>query len=710
MHTNPTPQRSRNCSTARHALGHVIFLLILATVLPAAAGESIRSGTLELTSNETAERLPAVRLGTDLDVTVTGPLARVRVTQAFRNTSPAWMAATYHYPLPPDAAVDDLTMVVGQKVIVGEIQPQGKARELYEAAKADGRKAGLVSQQRPNLFTNRVANIGPGETVLVSIEFQMPIRQAERRYSLRLPLVAGPRYQAGGSGSGKTPGSNSGPVSESPVLNPALGERINPVSVRVDLRPGFVPAGVESPHHDVVVEGAGNRRRIRLADGEVPADRDFVLHWQVPEQEPSVALFRQRVDDEDYVMATITPPSTLPDTPPVPRELVFVIDNSGSMGGESMRQARASLVKALDTLAPGDRFNAIRFNDTTTRLFETGVAATPANLAIARRYARSLEAGGGTQMLSAVEAALSTAVEDESRLRQVIFLTDGAISNEAEILAMVGRHAGTTRLFPVGIGSAPNSYLMTRMASLGRGSFTYISRPAEVEAGMTSLLERLRRPVLTDLTVETSDAGLRLTPDALPDVHAGEPVVLLGRADELTGTLTLRGRRGDQPWQATMKLAHAQPSTAVAKRWARRRIEAIEADRLLGQLDTAAADARTEALGMRFGIVTRQTSLVAVDDTPSRPDGAPLTESDLPINLPSGWDFEGLFGRDRQEFTAPDGGTQLAGIDGARTTIPLPQTAMNFAGPLRTGLLLTLLALAGLALTRRRGRPEGTSC
>ena len=410
------------------------------------------------------------------------------MTQAFRNTSNRWVEASYLYPLPEGGAVDTLKMVVGQRVIVGKIKRREDAQKIYDKAMKAGRKASLVEQQRPNMFTNRVANIGPGETILIQIEYQAPVRQAGGTFSLRLPLVVGPRYVPPHTLVSNAAVRDAATITASPIARPIPGRMLNPVSIAVHLTPGFIPAALNSPYHRIAVDGAGGTRNIRLSDGQVPADRDFELDWRAASNAPEVGAFKQQVGRQTYVMATVVPPvaAALPETP---REMVFVIDNSGSMGGSSMEEAKASLEHALRTLRPQDHFNVIRFDDSMTQLFEHSVPATREQVDVALRFARSLEASGGTEMLPALKAALADAatVGDSSTVRQIIFLTDGDISNEEEMAAAIAADQGRSHLFPVGIGSAPNNYLMARMANMGRGTYTNIG------SGRGSLAEDDRR-------------------------------------------------------------------------------------------------------------------------------------------------------------------------------------------------------------------------
>lgn len=696
----------------RLGIGTITLLAVVTSCLVSSAvraedgSDPAAGGALLLQGKGVAEALPAVRLGTDMDVSVSGQIVRVRVTQAFRNTSSKWMEATYLYPLPDDGAVDSMKMVVGQRVFVGRIKRREEARAIYDKAKAEGRKAGLVESDRPNLFRNNVANVGPGETVLISIEYQAPVRQLGGEFALRLPLVVGPRYVPPHTLTSTTALTDAAAVT-APLAHPSLGKSLNPVSITVHLAPGFAPANIISPYHKIAVIDAGPvERTITLAAGEEPADRDFELRWRSASADPTVGLFRQVLDGAHYVMATITPQARVEAGSLAPREMIFVIDNSGSMGGESMAAAKQSLLHALTTLRPQDSFNVIRFDDTMTQLFEHATPASAEQVELARKFTEGLEAAGGTEMLPALKAALVDDRPDDPRVRQVIFLTDGDLSNEREMMAEIAANSSRSRVFMVGIGSAPNNYLMRRMAEAGRGTYTNIGASndggAEVMAKMTALLDRLKAPAVRELAVRVEGASFDLTPQRLPDLYAGEPLVLLGKGDRLAGKLTVTGMIGDKPWRTTVDLSSASDSPAVARLWAGRRISDIEAQRWSNQIEEAAADEAIAQIGLTYGMVTTQTSLVAEDETRSRPAGAKLTREELPLLLPKGWDFDKLLGNDLPQADA------AAPAPEQSEPMELPQTATGFLGTIYRGLAVLVLGVAGLLASRRR-RPAGAA-
>ncbi|MCK1335919.1 marine proteobacterial sortase target protein [Bradyrhizobium sp. 38] len=683
-----------------------------------------KSGSLLL--KEDGAYTEAIRLGIDVDITVSGPTLRSRVTQVFRNPTSDWVEATYVYPLPTGGAVDTLKMVVGDRVIIGDIKERQQARVIYEAARRAGRKAALTEQERPNIFTNSVANIGPGETVLVQIEYQEPVHQSGNEYSLRLPLVVGPRYNPtpivqsvdfrnDGSGWGAT---NSDPVPDRdrispPVLDPARNAPVNPTSIRVRLNAGFALGEVKSPHHNVKVANPDDTTRIvTLADGAVPADRDFELTWKpAAVKAPSVGLFRERVGDADYLLAFVTPPAAEQATQKLlPREVVFVIDNSGSMGGTSIVQAKASLTYALSRLQPTDRFNVIRFDDTMDVLFPASVPADAARVGEATSFVSALQARGGTEMVPAMRAALTDKLGDTGMVRQIVFLTDGAIGNEQQLFETITAMRARSRVFMVGIGSAPNTYLMTRAAELGRGAFTHIGSVEQVEERMRGLFTKLENPAVTGLSAKFSEAKPDVTPAIIPDVYRDEPLVLAAKLDKLAGSVEIRGRVGDRPWSVTLPLQNAAEGKGLSKLWAKRKIDDAEVARTLHEMTPEDSDKAILTLALDHQIVTRLTSLVAVDKTPSRPEGEPLKLSELPINLPAGWDFAKVFGERPQVPTQlrerhADARNQPATrrpTPAAPDAIRLPKTATSAELKMIAGLMLVVLALILFVFDRRQ--------
>ncbi len=694
-------------------------LLISMTALAAMASTALASslvrpndmgtGALLFESKQPGQFIQAPRLDTDFEVTVTGQIARTRVTQRFENPAQAFVEGVYVFPLPENAAVDTLKMVIGERVIVGDIKEKQEAKAIYEQAKASGQKAALLEQERPNIFTNSIANIGPGESVVVQIEYQQPVRQTSGEFSLRVPMVVGPRYNP-------APGlvqAVSGPTEaemfvvndpvpdrariEPPVLDPRTNSPVNPITVTVNLEPGFNLGQVKSSYHEVQQAGDADSRKVQLSYPAF-ADRDFELLWTAQDQkQPTVSVFAESVNANDYAMVQVTPPAVEAAQKPLPREAIFVIDNSGSMSGDSMPQAKASLIYALDRLQPGDRFNVIRFDNTMDLVFPNVVEATRENIDFARTFVSRLDANGGTEMLAPLAAALNDQTPDDNGfLRQIIFLTDGSIGNEQQMFDMIGKGRGRSRVFMVGIGSAPNSFLMTRMAELGRGTFTQIGQGNQVEERMRDLFAKLENPVVTGLNAQASATGVELTPNTLPDLYKGEPLTMLIKTTKLEGTITVSGYVAGQAWTQTVALDKPTSGSGIAKLWARRGIEDAEVSQSLRGVPSMLADARILQLATEHHLVSRMTSLVAVDKTPSRPAGQRLTRADIPLNLPAGWDFDKVFGGEKPaiERKASLDNVQLASLKTSLAPVTTAHSARQMILP-QTATRAELFTLFG---------------
>ena len=683
----------------------------------------VKAGSLLLKSTEGGKYLEAPRLATDFNVTVSGPTARTIVTQRFENPADGFVEGVYVFPLPENSAVDTLKIIAGNRVIVGEVKERQEAKVIYEEAKASGQAAALLEQERPNLFTNSVANIGPHETVIVQIEYQETVKQSSGTFSLRLPLVVAPRYMPAAIVQSVDFSSDgygvavSDPVPDRdrispPVLDPRKHAPVNATTISVTLNAGFALGEVKSLYHAIKTDPVS--QVISLADANVPADKDFALEWQAAGTAPQAGLFTETVNGKNYLLGFVTPPVAPTAEVSKPRETIFVIDNSGSMEGPSMVQAKDSLIYGLAQMKPGDRFNVIRFDDTMDQLFPDAVSADRENIDRAKAFVSRLTANGGTEMIPPMRAALQdNHASDTSHLRQVVFLTDGAIGNEEQLFATISKGLGRSRVFMVGIGSAPNSYLMTRAAELGRGTFTHIGEAAEVTARMQDLFSKIGSPVVTELKAELVGNSARITPDMLPDLYRGEPVLLMAEARDLGGALKISGNIGAQPWEVTLPIAKAAKGEGISKLWARRRIADFEVASTLGTLTYDDANRAILAMALDHQIVSSQTSLVAVDKTPKRPAGEKLTRADIPLNLPAGWDYDSVFGEEKPAVEQRDAQAEFlqlamlqkpAAIPGQQQVM-LPQTATpaEFL-MLIAGILLVLSLAFRLAIPRQSPR------
>ena len=502
-------------------------------------------------------------------------------------------------------------------------------------------------------------------------------------FRLRFPMVVAPRYipgavaVSGEAGTGWGVNSDQVPDAERvtpPVAHPDEGF-VNPVTLAVELHPGFALSRIDSSYHRIdVTESADHRYTVKLADGPTPANRDFELVW-APDvaAAPGAAVFAERKEGEIYALTMIVPPLAAGSLQRSPREAVFIVDTSGSMEGTSIVQAKQALQLALERLQPGDRFNVIEFNSVTRSLFGAPMPVDPTTLARAKTFVGALRARGGTEMKPALEAAL-TRDAAPGYVRQVVFLTDGAVGNEAELLRLIRERLGDRRLFTIGIGSAPNSFFLTKAAQFGRGTFTFIGDVREVAAKMGTLFTKLESPVLTDIAIAWPGAA-EVWPREPGDLYAGEPIVVVARTDAEDGNVTITGRRGGAPWSARVPLSASANEPGIGVLWARAKIEALTDALKSGEPETEVRKGIVE-VALAHHVVSKYTSLVAIDVTPTAPPGTVPATAALPTNLPEGWSYDAVFGA--------------------------PRTATPAALHLIVGLALLLLAVIAWSSTRGR--------
>ena len=660
--------------SVRLVLGLLAFITIFAGwasgqsagggVAPSRAGEGCLLYRSPLSGRY--ETVPLVH--TDVALDVRGLVAAATVTQQYVNTNEP-IEAVYVFPLPHDAAVYDMEIRIGNRVIRSVIKEREEAKRTYEAAKSVGKRAALVEEERPNIFTASVANLMPGDHVDVRLRYVEALRWEESRLRLVFPMVVGPRYitgtqAVGHEGTGWAADSDAVPDASRitpPVRNPETRPG-HDISLAVDLDPGFEFASIKSVSHEINVRRlADGRQHVELASGTTIPNKDFVLEAQQAEgTQPKTALFLspEKESGETYFLLTAFPPTVQP-TKRVPLEMLYLIDISGSMSGTSIQQAREALLQAFDRLTPADRFGIVAFNHYYYEFASQPLTASPENVAAARRYVQGLEAGGGTEMLPALLHVMQKP-ETVGYLRHVVLLTDGDLGNEEQIFAALRHDLGDARLYTVAIGSAPNFFLAAKMAQFGRGSFTHIADIGEIREQMGKLLETIESPVLTD--VRLSFEGVELAevyPQRLPDLFLRQPLLVFGRISQgRKGMVHLAARAGDQPFETSIPFDASTASfhPGITTLWARQRAEDWM-DRWREADEDARASIRTSLIthAIRYRLVTRFTSLVAVEEVIANVGGESRTVA-VPAELPAGMELEKVFG-------APATGTADAFLD-----------------------------------------------
>jgi len=681
--------------------------------------DDVESGQLLMRAGD--ELSSAILLSTDIKVSVAGSSSRTIISQRFINTSETWAEGVYVFPIGQNAAVDTLKLRIGDRFIEGQIKEKQQAKVIYKEAKAEGKKTALIEQQKPNLFTNKIANIGPGEIVAVQIEFQSKLLPKDGSWELRLPLVSAPRFDIDAIEE-KIEFGNSGFSDQS--MNTDYNENIdikvlketelfNPVEISIDLNTGFELNSLKSSFHKVDIDKLSNgHHKISLLE-PISSDRDFVLRWTAVDKDTQTSLFKETQAGQDHLLLTLNPPLTNKNKHSPDREIIFIQDISGSMGGQPIRQSKIGLEMAIKRLKPQDKFNIVLFNDRFSSYSRTPVKATAKERDKAIRYVRRLQADGGTEMYPALKFSLMNFRSNKSVLKQLIFLTDGAVTQESRLFSLINRELKTARLFTIGIGSAPNSFFMTRAAEIGRGSHIHIGDMDEISNRMSELFSKIENPAVTDLKL-ILPKGFRaeVYPNPLPDLYVGDPLSIAIRGRNASGIAKITGKIGSQKWVARIPLDQGAEQIGIAKLWAREKISNLERSRIaLNPSANRKAHIDSELLqtALNYGLVSRLSSMVAVDITPSRPLGVEIGTAKLKAAIPSGWDakqfeynFKEIVPPRLQQISSRNEWFDNGDLIQKSEMYSLPQTALNWKASIILALMLTLLGIAVLFVFGRK--------
>jgi Ca-activated chloride channel family protein len=644
-----------------------VFLALLAWLgfhpeSASAATTGGNAGSLEILGKDGKITNSCPLKHTDVRGAISGFVARVTVTQIFENPSDQNIEAVYVFPLPDDAAVDDMTIQIGDRTVRSLIKKREDARAIYEKAKATGHVAALLDQERPNIFTQSVANILPGEQVKVTISYLQTLPYEAGSYQFVFPMVVGPRYIPGNA-TGKQAGgwaNDTGQVPDASRITPkvaAPGTRAgHDISIELAIDAGVPIQNLHSILHDVDVDQpSANIANVKLRnENEIP-NKDFVLKYQVAGEKIQDAILSQaapkgsKLGPGGYFTLILQPPARVKPADVTPKELVFVLDTSGSMWGFPLDKAKELVNKALDELYPGDTFNLITFSGDTQVLFPEPVYPTAENLRIARNFLKGRSGGGGTEMMKAIRAALDPS-DAQDHIRIVCFITDGYVGNDMEILGEIQKHPNA-RVFSFGIGDSVNRFLIEGMAKEGRGDSEVVTLNDKADEAAHRLYERLHAPLLTDISIDWN--GLPVTdvyPKKLPDLFSGKPLVVTGRYTAAAkGTIRLKGNEaGDDPERdiAVNFTANSSDQNTLATFWARRKIDELMSQDWSGlQTGNVKPDVQKEItqLGLDYRLMTQFTSFVAVEDRVVTTDGVPKTVQ-VPVEMPNGVDYEHVFG------------------------------------------------------------------
>jgi Ca-activated chloride channel family protein len=611
------------------------------------------SGSLQVLDPNGKPKAECPLKHTDVKAEISGFLSRVVVTQEFENPFPEKIEAVYTFPLPPNAAVDDMTMIVGDRTVRGKILRREEAEAVYEAAKTGGQTASLLNQERPNIFTQSVANILPGEQIKITISYVETLKYADGSYEFRFPMVVGPRYVPGsatGGGPESTKGNGFAPNTD----RVPDGSRITPqpvpegmrvghdISFDLTLDAGVVIDGITSKTHDVDVERPDDHRaHVRLKDLATIPNKDFILRYDVAGQKIADALLTHATDKGGFFTFILQPPERVTAEDVTPKELVFVLDTSGSMYGFPLEKAKETMKLALDNLYPYDTFNLITFAGDEHILFPEPVPATKENLAKAQAFLESRTGGGGTEMMKAIKASMDPS-DAQGHVRIVCFMTDGYVGNDMEIIGEVQKHPNA-RVFAFGIGGSVNHFLLDNMAKYGRGEVEYVALNDDGSAAARRFHERVRNPLLTDISVDWNGLPVAdVYPKTIPDLFSAKPLILTGRyTGNGKGTIRLKGKMSGRDFIREIPVDFSSSQTqhdVLATLWARTRIDDLMSQDLKGAQQGNMSEELKQSiiqLGLEYRLMTQFTSFVAVEEMIVTDGGQPR-RIDVPVEVPEG--------------------------------------------------------------------------
>ena len=581
------------------------------------------SPKLELFDSSGAQAGPAIILKSDANMTLTGLINHVVVKQTYQNQNPFAVNARYVFPLPDESAVHAMTMRIGERVIKGQIDKKVAAEKKYAEAKQAGKQAALVRQQRANMFITNVANIAPGEQVIIELEYQEIIDYSSGTFTVRFPGTITPRYHVT-QGEIDINKESQKPTNSLPHgwLSPVYSTQKNDdkpssqFNLNLDIDVGLELVDINSKFHNVNIQNTAFGQYSIELNEQNALNRDFVLEFKPLQKEQAQAAFftEQFENGERYGLAMLMPPAdNFIATQRLARETVFVVDTSGSMHGQSMEQAKNALFYALSLLDSNDSFNIIGFDNVVTLMSDKPLVASGFNLRRAERFIYGLQADGGTEIQGALDAVLDGSQFD-GFVRQVIFLTDGSVSNEDALFKSIQAKLGDSRLFTVGIGSAPNSFFMRRAADVGKGSFTFIGSTSEVQPKMQQLFDKLAHPAITNLALSDENGNsLDFWPSPLPDLYFNEPIMVAIKLNNASNVI-LNGQTAQGPISINLNTQAGSNAKGIAKLWARQKIKSL----LLYNSQNAVKD-EVRQLALTHQLLSPFTAFIAIEQTQINP-------------------------------------------------------------------------------------------
>jgi len=585
---------------------------------------------------------------TEVQAKIAGNLSRVEVIQSFENPFTQLLEAVYIFPLPDEAAVDDMEIKIGSRIIKGNIKKREEAVAIYEKAKQEGCTAGLLEQERDNIFTQSLANIKPGEQIDVTIRYTESLKFAAGNYEFVFPMVVGPRYIPGTSidGSGDTDQVPDASRITPPLVPEGMRSRHN-INVTIEIDAGLPISEVRSPSHQLRIEHSGQIVRIQLAGEDTIPNKDLILRYQISGKETQSTILTQVDDRGGHFAIYLIPALEYSTDEIIPKDVVFLVDTSGSQSGDPLCKCQELMRRFINGLNPNDTFTIIDFSDRVRQLSPQPLPNTLENRTQAIAYINNLQAAGSTEMLSGIRTAINFPTPT-GRLRSVVLLTDGYIGNENEILAEVQQHLQPgNRLYSFGAGSSVNRFLLNRIAEIGRGISQIIRHDEPTEEFAEKFYKQINNPVLTNIQIswQGDTESPVIYPKVAPDLFSEQPLVLFGRKqDRDSGNLRISGiAAGGKHYEKTFHFTFEETGNlAVAQLWGRDCIKD-----LMNQMVTFETKTGVEAVkktALTYQLLSQYTAFVAVSDDVQVEPGSEYVSMQMPVEMPEGVSYQGVFG------------------------------------------------------------------
>lgn len=600
---------------------------------------------------------------TNVSARVSGYLSRVTVTQVFENPFKDKIEAVYTFPLSESGAVDDMKMKIGDRIVHGTIKKREEARQIYETAKARGYAASLLDQERTNIFTQSVANIAPGKQIEITIQYVEMLPYEAGRFTFAFPTVVGPRFMpgrpAGHQGTGWS--SDTTGVPDASKISPPVAAKDtragHDISIDVTIDAGVRISNLDAKLHEVDVKSTGaDSAVVTLKNKAAIPNKDFVLSWDVSGDQikSGYLTHRDNKSQPGYFTLMILPPKRVTPAAISPKEMIFLIDCSGSQSGPPLEKAKETLKYIIDHMNANDTFQILAFNNNVTQLFDKPQKVDAEMKAKANAFIGALTANGGTWMQPAVEQACSIA-PDDNRLRIVTFMTDGLVGNDFQILGLVKKMRGTSRWFPFGTGNSVNRMLIDGMAREGGGEAEYVLLNSPGHEVGKKFYDRISSPVLTDVKLDFGDLSVKeVFPHAVSDVWAERPLYIKGRyLKPGAGTVTISGFAGGKPYTQKLQVNFPEENrsnNSIGSIWARAKVDRLMSEDLLGAQRSEGVNKELKdeivKVALDHHIMTQYTSFVAVEEKVVTEGGATRTVA-VEVEMPEGMSREKVFGEQK---------------------------------------------------------------